>query len=83
MLLFAEAADPALMTPPPLRDASEAVGAPGSVPRAGEAADGRRVAVTPKRGNDGLPEFDPPDGVRLVSGRPVVEDVRAPPEPAQ
>ena len=65
-----------------LRDAGEAVDAPGSVPLAGEFKVGRMLAVVPRRGRTGLVE-EPVCVDRPDSGTPVVVPVREPPEPDQ
>ena len=65
--------------PPKLARADET----GSVPLAGDAALGRAVAVTPSRGNWGLPAPDVLVVFTFCSGSPVVAPVREPPEPGQ
>ncbi len=76
-----------VVVPPPvvlnaLCAAIDAVGAEGSVPLAGAVSDGRRLAVTPRRGNDEAPLFVVVDG-KVESGTPVVVPVLAPPAPDQ
>jgi hypothetical protein len=66
-----------------LRADSDEVGAPASVPLIGEDKPGRRVAVTPSRGNWGVPLRVAVVVGKADSGTPVVVPVREPPEPVQ